>query len=297
MLCLDPDNPFATQPRYTTLTVRCSEAAAPLVELLFEEDALSVTAFEKEKGAYWQVEVLLMDDAVFSAEKQAALEAIEGVDSHELTTLEMRDWVLENQKDFPPLEIGSFYIHGSHLPAKEGSISLEIDAGRAFGTGEHATTALCLQALEALAQQPYEVKKLADIGCGTGILALAAKRLWPESYVIGGDMDAPSVETAIENAEKNGMAGLPFVAAAGTGHPHIQEQAPYDVLVANILAGPLIELAADLTAVVREEGVIVLSGLLTRQEEEVLAAYEAQAWKADERLRHDEWSALVLRRG
>ncbi len=283
------ENPFASHEHYTTLTVTCEQAAVALVEMKFEEEALSVSSFEKEKGAHWQVEILLP-----GTQEAIDFSAIEGIHSHTLKPLEMQDWVTENQKNFPPLEIGKFYIHGSHLPPKADAISLEIDAGRAFGTGEHATTAGCLLAMEALEETVFE--KIADIGCGTGILTMAAKYLWPEAFIIGSDMDAPSVTTAIENANKNNMPNLPFVTADGTQHDEIQENAPYDLIIANILAGPLVELAPEMCAALTDHGTMFLSGLLIRQEEEVIAAYKAQGLECTSRLNREEWSALTLSR-
>ncbi|MDG1288043.1 MAG: 50S ribosomal protein L11 methyltransferase [Rickettsiales bacterium] len=283
------DNPFASHEYYTTLTVVCEKEAVPMIELVFEEEALSMSHFEKEKGAHWQMEILLPG-------KRATVELshISGIHSHTLENLEMQDWVTENQKDFPPLEIGRFYIHGSHLAPKAGAISLEIDAGRAFGTGEHATTAGCILAMQALEDKAF--KKIVDVGCGTGILTLAAKHLWADAFVIGGDMDEPSVDTSIENAAKNGMTGLPFVTAGGMQHDKIQAAAPYDLIIANILAGPLVTLAPEMVAGLTDNGMMILSGLLIRQEEEVLAAYEAQGLTCTHRLHRDEWSALTLQR-
>lgn len=286
---LDENNPFASHQHYTTLTVQCEISSISAIEALFEEEALSAASFEKDKGAHWQVEILLP-----GKRESVDLSSVQGVHGHTLTPLEMQDWVTQNQKDFPPLEIGKIYIHGSHLPPKEDAISLEIDAGRAFGTGEHATTAGCLLAMQKLEKTP--LNNIADIGCGTGILTLAAKYLWPEAYVIGGDMDAPSVDTAIENAAKNGMPNLPFVTAVGTQHDDILNHAPYDLLIANILAGPLVTLATEMCAAMADNGRMILSGLLIRQEDEVIAAYEAQGLQCIDRINREEWSAITLSR-
>lgn len=296
---LSEDNPFASHEHYTKLIVTCEQSSIATIELMFEENALSVSSFEKEKGAYWQVDILLP-----SKIDKIDLSAISGILDYKLEPLEMHDWVTENQKDFPPLEIGKFYIHGSHLPPKADAVSLEIDAGRAFGTGEHATTAGCLLAMQELATQNAKdvkpadragaIKTIADIGCGTGILTLAGKHLWPDAYIIGSDMDAPSITTAIENAANNKMPDLPFVTAAGMQHPQLQEHAPYDLIIANILAGPLIDLAPEMCSVLARNGFMILSGLLIRQEDEVLAAYEAQGLQCTNRLHRDEWSAVTL---
>lgn len=304
------DNPFASHEEYTTAIISCDPEVVGAIEEAFAHKALSVSSFEQSKGAHWQVKMLLA-----GKHESLDLSGIGGVHEVVLEPLEMQDWVAENQKNFPPLEIGGFYIHGSHLPPKAEAISLEIDAGRAFGTGEHATTAGCLLAMQKLNQMSdvgcqmsemnkkggqqgeraqLNIKRIADIGCGTGILAMAAHRLWPQAFVIGSDMDAPSVATAIENAARNGMPELPFVTAAGTQHEEIQAHAPYDLIIANILAGPLVQLAPEMVAALAKGGYMILSGLLTRQEEEVIAAYEARGLTCTDRLHRDEWSALTL---
>ena len=289
------DNPFASHEHYTTISVTCEQDAIAAIEQVFEEEALSISHFEKEKGAHWQVDILLP-----GKRDKVDLSAIKGVASVQLEPLEMQDWVLENQKDFPPLEIGSFYIHGSHLPPKPDAISIEIDAGRAFGTGEHATTAGCLLAMQKLfeteqtEQGQLLIKNIADIGCGTGILTLAGKHLWQDAYIIGGDMDEQSVITAIENAAKNGMPDMPFVTAAGMQHDSLQKHKPYDLIIANILVGPLVMLAPEMCEALAPNGYMILSGLLIRQEDEVLEAYAAQGLKCVDRIHREEWSAVTL---
>ncbi len=285
----DEENPFASHEDYSCISILCEQATLELLEAHFCE-ALSFSSFERDKGTRWQADIIVPQktDAV------ALPHAIKGIHSMEISPLEMQDWVTQNQKDFPPLEIGKFYIHGSHLPPKPSAISLEIDAGRAFGTGEHATTAGCILAMQQREDLPF--KSIADIGCGTGILALAAKCLWPNAFVIGGDMDKPSVETSIENAQKNGMAGLPFVVAEGMQHDDILTNAPYDLIIANILAGPLIDLAPEMCGQLAQNGTMILSGLLIRQEDEVIAAYVEQGLQCSNRIHRDEWSALTLTR-
>jgi len=284
------ENPFASHENYTVLTIECDQTAIPAIELYFEAEALSQSYFEREKGAYWQMDILLPGRV-----ESIALESLPNLRSHTLAPLEMQDWVTQNQKDFPPIEVEDFYIHGSHLPGKPApAISLQIDAGRAFGTGEHATTAACLLAIQQLHPKHPSVATVADIGCGTGILALAARCLWPQAHVIAADIDAPSVEPAQENATINHITGIQMLIADGVNHPDIQRHTPLDLLIANILAGPLVELAESFTAAMHPAGRIILSGLLTRQAEEVQASYLTHGWKLEQQIDRDEWSALIL---
>lgn len=296
LMYLDDDNPFASCENYTSLMVHCDQRTVPKIDELFADEALSVSHFEREKGSFWQMDILLPEKHTkhMIAPK---LENIEGIHKWEVSPLEMQDWVLENQKDFPPLEIGQFYIHGSHLQPKADKLSLKIDAGRAFGTGEHATTAGCLLAMQWLHEHQEQPNNIADIGCGTGILALAAQMLWPNSQIIGSDMDEPSVDTAIENASENHIGKVEFITASGMDHSQLQKAVPFDLLIANILANPLIELAEDLTSATHPQGHIILSGLLIRQQEEVLEAYQQYDWHLQRAIHRDEWSAMILKKG
>ena len=161
------------------------------------------------------------------------------------------DWVAENQRSFRPFAVGPFWVHPSHvtdgMPA--GLLPLRIDAGLAFGTGTHATTRGCLELLATL--DPAETVNAVDVGCGSGILAIAMAKLW-QRPVLGGDNDAEAVDVARENAELNGVGDLcRFVMSAGLQAPELAARAPYDLIVANILAGPLAELSESFAAAVQ----------------------------------------------
>jgi ribosomal protein L11 methyltransferase len=193
---------------------------------------------------------------------------------------------------------GRFFVYGAHdagaVPA--GVIPIRIEAGLAFGTGHHETTALCLQALSRLAKQ-RRFDHVLDLGCGTGVLAMAAAKLWRQ-IVLATDIDPVAVEVARENARANRVAPLVRAAVAdGLTHPAIARMAPFDLVLANILAMPLAQLAPALSAGVAPRGVAVLSGLLRNQENFVLSFYRVQGLKLREALRDGPWSALVLERG
>jgi ribosomal protein L11 methyltransferase len=179
------------------------------------------------------------------------------------------------------------------------TINLEIDAGLAFGTGQHDTTAGCLAALDRLEVAGKSFANLADIGTGTGLLAFAAMALWPSAKAIATDIDEIAVRVSEENAAINGVkvghgpGQLLLAVADGMDHPLVKARAPYDLLIANILAGPLIELAPSFADAVAPGGSVILAGLLDAQTDAVITAYEARGMKLAERGK-GEWSVLVL---
>jgi len=184
------------------------------------------------------------------------------------------DWVAENQRSFQPFQVGPFWVHPSHardgLPA--GLLPLEIDAGMAFGTGTHATTRGCLEMLATL--DPLDTANAVDVGCGSGILAIAMAKLWTRP-VLGGDNDPQAIAVAIDNAGLNGVAPLcRFVTSIGLGAPALAARAPYDLIVANILAGPLMDLSESFAAATRPGGGVLLSGLLVEQADLVVSTYQ-----------------------
>ena len=211
------------------------------------------------------------------------------------------NWVAKSQSGLEPIRAGRFFVHTpTHAPA-EGAINLEIDAGLAFGTGQHATTKGCLQALDRLERDGRRYRNIADIGTGTGLLAFAGLGLWPEAKAIATDIDPVSIDVTRDNALINRVplghaAGeLLLVVADGTDHPLLTARAPFDLLIANILAGPLIELAPAFVDALAPGGTVVLAGLLDTQAEAVVAAYEAQGCRLLE-LGTGEWRVLVLHR-
>ncbi len=209
-----------------------------------------------------------------------------------------RDWLAENRAAFPPIGVGRYFIHGAHHhgPAPPGRIRLVVDSGAAFGSGEHASTAGCLRALDALARR-RRFRAPLDMGCGSGILAVAMARTWRVG-VRAVDVDAGAVGVAAANARRNGMAPLVRVAISnGYRSPMVREGAPYDLVVANILARPLRRMAGDLAAHLEPGGVAVLSGLLERDAGGVLAAHRARGLTLVNRVPMDGWQTLILSRG
>jgi len=203
------------------------------------------------------------------------------------------------RRELTPVEAGRFFVYGSHDADKvpKGRIALLIEATVAFGTGHHGTTLGCLRALDRLVDEEFVARNVADIGCGTAVLAMAATRVYP-NRVIASDIDAVAVDVARANAQINGLADrIDCLEAAGFGHPRLAAAAPFDLVFANILKGPLIDLAPAMGAHIATGGLAVLSGLLVVQAEAVQAAYVAAGFTLRQREDIGEWSTLVLQRG
>ena len=212
--------------------------------------------------------------------------------------IEDADWVTISQGFLEPIHAGRFYVHtAAHADAiPADAVAFRIEASRAFGTGHHETTAGCLIALDRLAESGKRFANVADIGTGTGLLAFAAHALWPEANVIATDIDPVAIDVTAENMAVNGLPAdsIALVAADGMDDPRIQSAAPFDLIVANILAGPLIALASDLSATLSQNGTIVLAGLLASQADDVLAAYASNGMQSSARIDSGDWSILTL---
>ena len=282
---------------HTAIRVEGAEAAAVVADML---DALtgSVSAFETREGKLpeWLVETYGAKpfiDAELDVRLRLAANVAGGkiLDLIELPVAE-RDWLAENRRAFPPQRIGRFFVHGSHWRDKPppGALAVEIDAATAFGTGEHPTTRGCLMAFDRLARR-RRFRRPRDIGAGSGILAIAAAKVLRRK-VLASDVDPGSVTVARHHARRNGVADrVQVVCAPGAGSSR-----GHDLVFANILARPLMRMARDLARAVAPGGVVILSGLLRRQEAGVLAAYRARHLRLTSRIVIDGWSTLVLRK-
>jgi ribosomal protein L11 methyltransferase len=211
---------------------------------------------------------------------------------------EGQDWLRLSQAGLAPVEAGRFHLHDTaHAGlARPGRIAIRIDAGLAFGTGHHATTSGCLAQLAALARHRAP-RRILDVGTGTGVLAIAAARLWRRAEVRAGDVDARAARIAATNARLNrlGRHRLRPVMAAGLLHPALLLGAPYDLAMANILAGPLIGLAPTLAPAIAPGGLLMLAGLLAHQRPALVAAFQARGFRLVARGR-GEWPVLLLAR-
>ena len=255
--------------------------------------------FEIEDGnGRWEVGFYFTDPPDEVA--LALLAAAHGANPFVVSELPDVDWVAHVRRELTPVEAGRFFVHGSHDADRipDGADALCIDAAMAFGTGHHGTTKGCLEAIDRLADDPdFAPVRIADIGCGTAVLAMAAARVWPH-VVLAGDNDPVAVDTARANVLANGLAGrVEVVEAAGFRHPVLEEAAPFDLVLANILKQPLIDLAPDMAAMTRPGSVIVLSGLLTTQADEVASVYAAHGITLRRRDDLGEWATLEMVRG
>ena len=209
------------------------------------------------------------------------------------------DWLMLSQQGLQPAQAGRFYVHtAAHPNVPPGSAPFRIEASQAFGTGGHETTHGCLEMLDSLKRRGMRFEEVADIGTGTGLLAFAASHLWPRARVTASDIDPVSIAVTKDNAALNGVAlgtnrgQVALYTATGVDHTFILKRAPFDLVVANILAGPLIALAPSLSAVLRDGGVLILAGLLDNQIAAVAAAYRAQGCRLAEHTARGAWPCL-----
>lgn len=288
-------------PTWTALTTLDGEdAARALAEAVEEMDPepYGIGCFDIEDGSgRWEVGAYFHDkpdDIVLEI-----LAAAYGANSFAISELPDVNWVAHVQRELHPVDAGRFFVYGSHDRDKvpEGRVALEIEASMAFGTGHHNTTLGCLLAFDRLFEAGFQPKNIADIGAGTAVLAMAAAKVLPEAKVLASDIDPVAVDVARVNLEVNGLAGrVTCVEAAGFDHVTIRKAAPFDLVFANILKGPLVELAPDMSRYVAPGGLVILSGLLAVQAETIIQTYEAAEFRLQFRDDLGEWSALVLKR-
>ncbi|MBK6468761.1 MAG: 50S ribosomal protein L11 methyltransferase [Rhodobacter sp.] len=286
---------------YTALTTLDGEAAArALGEALerMDPEPYGVGVFEIEDGSgRWEV-----GGYFHGAPDGIVLEILAtAFDARPFAVSELPDvdWVAKVQRELHPVDAGRFFVYGSHDADRvpEGRVALEIEASMAFGTGHHATTLGCLLAFDRLFSAGLRPVNVADIGAGTAVLAMAAAKVLPEARLLASDIDPVAVDVARVNLAVNGLEGRVLcVEAAGFDHVSIRKAAPFDLVFANILKGPLIELAPEMARHVVAGGLVILSGLLVVQAEAVVDAYVVAGFRLQSRDDLGEWSALVLER-
>ena len=293
-------NPFAQAPQPYQITVIGSAALLDAVEYAIEEsidcDVLAVTRRVDPVVSHL---VLLVDEPDRTAVHAEIARAALPFEAPEIREMRLKDidWVSKVQKDFPPFTMGPFYVYGSHAPAErpKNRHPLLIDAAAAFGTGEHATTAGCLLALAQVKKQRPHLRHVLDMGCGTAILAIGAARLWKHARITACDNDPVAVTVTKHNLRVNRVAARSAAFVSDGYHTHRVRKQRYPLIVANILAKPLMRMAPAASRQIVPGGAIILSGLLRRQESMVLAAHRAQGRYLTRRIRRGDWSVLVLR--
>ena len=288
-------------PTFTALTTLMGEDAAnALAEAIekMEPEPTGVGVFEiEDDSGLWEVGAYFLEQPNTAVLEMLALAF--NARPFALSELPEIDWVAKVRRELSPVEAGRFFVYGSHDADKvpEGRVALQIEATVAFGTGHHGTTLGCLRAFDRLYDAGFRPAKVADIGCGTAVLAMAAASVLPDTLVIASDIDEVAVAVAEANVAINHMEGrIECLEAAGFAHPRLAEAAPYDLVFANILKGPLVELAPDMARHVAKDGLVILSGLLVVQAESITAAYVAAGFAPQGREDLGEWSALVMRR-
>ncbi len=320
-------NPFALPTSLWQASLTTDAAAALAAESAFEAmGALAVQRFVADEAAgFWRVEATFdgaPDAGLLETHLAIAMRAVVDLSAagdvrllgdtpaehgHRATggkywdwvlgPLEAKNWVLEVEQRYPPMRLGRFFVHASHFEGAPpaGLIPLLVDAGMAFGTGEHATTAGCLLALSRLHKQGLKPKRILDMGCGSGILAMAAHKLWPNAEVLGVDIDAVAVRVARMNAKLNQCSPrLHYLAGDGYKHAEVARGGLYDLIIANILARPLMRMAKDFARVSAPGAYGILSGLLTSQERMVLSAHRGHGLTLEHAARRNGWSALTV---
>ncbi len=292
-------------PTYSALTTLMGEDAALALSDAMERmtpEPTGVGVFEIEDGSgLWEVGGYFLEPPIGATLDLLAM----AFDARPFAVSELPeiDWVAKVRRELSPVEAGRFFVYGSHdagrvpaVLAAGNRIALQIEATVAFGTGHHGTTLGCLRAFDRLADAGFSPARVADIGCGTAVLAMAAAAVLPDAVVIASDIDEVAVDVARANTAINGLADrIECVEAAGFTHPTFAASRPFDLVFANILKGPLIELAPAMAANVAQKGIVILSGLLVVQAEAVQAAYVAAGFVLLSREDIGEWSTLVLR--
>jgi ribosomal protein L11 methyltransferase len=269
---------------------------ADIVAAAFADECETVSIFEKDDA--WRVEGLARDKPNLALIEALLLAALGEGAALSLDRVAPRDWLAENQASFPAIRVGRWFIHGSHdrVPVPAGRIEIVIDAATAFGTGEHATTRGCLLALDRIAKSGFQKKMVLDMGCGTGILGIAATRRLHRK-VLACDIDPEAARVTRVNARRNQVAGwIEARTTAGYRGRDLRRRRPFDLVFANILARPLMVMAPELKRALAPGGVAILSGLLARQEAAVLAAHRAQGLFLVARIAVEGWHTLVVAR-
>ncbi|WP_417310868.1 50S ribosomal protein L11 methyltransferase [Devosia sp.] len=276
------------------------DQAYALVDAVMERDDIAITASAHEDAdtGEWVFEATCMEEPDVDAFNEVARATLGGDVGFTVETIDPEvNWVAKSLEGLKPVRAGGFYVHGSHGDSKPpaGMTAIRIDAAQAFGTGHHETTTGCLEAIDrALKQRRFGA--MLDVGTGTGVLAIALA-MRTRQPVMATDIDPIAVETTVENARDNGVGRYVIgLEATGLSHPQITAGGPYDLIVANILALPLVALAPAMRRAAAPGAMIILSGILNTQSSRVISAYARAGMVLRRKLIKKEWSTLVLER-
>ena len=291
---------------YHTLTLQIKagldDEQAGLFSVLFDDSALSFSC-KKDKGCWeflWTFGEKPDEEQIVAQFDWAGAElAIANDFEYRIEPLQDRDWLAESYRALPPFTVGSFFIYGSHYdgPKPDGQIPLLIEAATAFGSGEHGTTSRCILAIEHVKNLGVTPKNILDMGCGSGILAAAAAKLWPDVPVFAADNDPECVRVTQRHLATNHIHNVRTFQSEGYEEQSpVWGNAPYDFIIANILAGPLIDMAAEQSKALAEGGYLILSGTLKEQAERVTNAYTAHSLKLIAEFPGDEWMTLLMQK-
>lgn len=278
------------------VSLPCTKAVAEAIAAAdLELDAVLLTTEEDEAADRWRLDAYF-DGPPGPAGVAAVVALVPGATGATAERLPEQDWVTLSQAGLEPIREGRFVVHTAAFladPPPDGR-AFRIEASQAFGTGHHETTSGCLALLVRLASEGRGFDNVVDFGTGTGLLAFAARELWPDARVLATDIDPVAIAVTRENAAVNDVAEVALEVAAGADGAETQARAPFDLIVANILAGPLIELAPDFAKVAAPGATMMLAGLLTTQADAVVAAYEAEGGRAVGRDVRGDWTILRL---
>ncbi|MBI0140972.1 50S ribosomal protein L11 methyltransferase [Bartonella sp. W8125] len=276
---------------------RDAEKQYELLDHAFEDEAfpLAITEIDEANAIY---EVSLYVDELEKNFVLPRFARVLGVNENniEIEVLPDIDWVSHSLEGLNPVRAGRFFVHGSHDRDKvqPGDLAIEIDAGQAFGTGHHGTTVGCLELIADVMEHEKPQNAL-DLGTGSGILAIGIALIKP-IRILATDIDPIAIKVAKENFALNGVAKtITAIAATGLDDEEIKKRVPFDLIVANILANPLIELAPQMVPALKKGGSIVLSGILEEQHDRVVKAFEAAGAKYIKTLHHEGWVAIHLK--
>ncbi len=254
---------------------------------------------DDDEDTHYLVELIFEDEPAAATIQNTLASLGEEALSHVTIAIEalpQKDWLQHVYDQLQPIHAGSFFVYGSHykeaFPA--GKIPLVIEAATGFGTGEHPTTQGCLELCDVVMAKNPDIANIFDLGCGSGILAIGAAKLWPKASIIGVDIDEQSVQVAQHHKMANDVNRVLFLTGDGLDDPEVKTRAPFDLVFANILAQPLIDFAPRIVSATRTNGFIILSGFLTNQRERVLAPYLEFGARVVDVKEINNWNAVLL---